>query len=236
MLGLILRLLHPAMPFVTEELWDRFGYGAECSLIRAPWPEPFAVPGAAEARAELDWVVRLIAEVRTVRAEMNVPPSMPAPVLLQDAAPETLARARALDRGDPPPGARVRAAAAGRARCRSGSAQAVLDEATVVLPLAGLIDLAAERARLEKERGKAAAEAEKVAQKLAIADFVARAPRRRWWRRTASGSPPRSPTSPGSRRRWRGLPRAAGPALVSTSVLFNTWRVACSKLMGCMPR
>ena len=51
-LGLVLRLLHPVMPFVTEELWDRFGYGAECSLIRAPWPEPFAVPGAAEARAE----------------------------------------------------------------------------------------------------------------------------------------------------------------------------------------
>ena len=50
-LGIVLRLLHPAMPFVTEELWDRFGYGPECSLIRAPWPEPFAVPGAAEARA-----------------------------------------------------------------------------------------------------------------------------------------------------------------------------------------
>ena len=174
-LGLILRLLHPAAPFVTEELWDRFGYGEKFSLIKAPWPEPFAVPGAAEARAELDWVVRLISEVRTVRSEMNVPPSQTSPVLLKDAAPESLAR-----------GARWREAIGRMARASDfgaldgevpkGSAQAVLDEATLVLPLAGIIDLAAERARLGRERGKAAAEAEKIGKKLANPDFVARAP------------------------------------------------------------
>ncbi|MBN8897103.1 MAG: valine--tRNA ligase, partial [Rhodospirillales bacterium] len=90
-LGLILRLLHPVMPFVTEELWDRFGYGGPCSLIRAPWPAPVAVPGAEAARAELDWVVRLIVTVRSVRAEMNVPPGTPTPILLRDAAPESIA-------------------------------------------------------------------------------------------------------------------------------------------------
>jgi len=173
-LGQVLRLLHPAMPYVTEELWDRFGYGAPCSLIGTAWPEPFAVPGAAEARAELGWVVKLIGEVRTVRAEMNVPPSRLAPILLKDAAPESLARARrwmeAIGRM-----ARADRLEALAGEIPAGSAQAVVEEATVVLPLAGLIDLAAERARLAKDRAKLADEAGKIAKKLGNADFVARA-------------------------------------------------------------
>ena len=174
-LGLILRLLHPAMPFVTEELWDRFGYGAPCSLIRAPWPEAGPVTEAAAARAELDWVVRLIGEVRSVRAEMNVPPGTRAPVLLRDAAPETLARAARWDE------AIRRLARADKVGplagpLPAGAAQTVLEEATIVVPLAGLIDLDAERVRLGRDRAKAQAEAEKIARKLANADFVARAP------------------------------------------------------------
>ncbi len=174
-LGIILRLLHPAMPFVTEEIWDSFGYDAPGSLIRTPWPDPAAVPGEAEARAELDWLVRLVSQVRAVRSEMNVPPSQRAPVLLKDAAPETLAR-----------GARWSEAIARMARASEfgplvgemprGAVQMVLDEATIVLPLAGVIDLAVERARLQKDRAKAAAEAEKIARKLDNRDFVARAP------------------------------------------------------------
>ena len=172
--GQMLRLLHPSMPFVTEELWDKFGYGAECSLIRAPWPEPFAVPQAAAARAELDWVVKLISEVRTVRAEMNVPPSRLAPLLLKDASAETLARGRrwmeAIGRM-----ARASALEALDGDVPAGSAQVVVDEATVVIPLAGVIDLDAERARLARERAKLADETQKVARKLDNADFVARA-------------------------------------------------------------
>jgi valyl-tRNA synthetase len=171
----ILRLLHPSMPFVTEELWDRFGYGEPCSLIGAAWPAPAAVSDAAAARAELDWVVRLIGLVRSVRTEMNVPPSLPSPVLLRDATPGTLARA---DRWIEPI---RRLARASDVRALVGplpkdSAQAVLDEATVVLPLEGLIDIAVERKRLTGTRDKAAAEARKMAQKLANADFVRRAP------------------------------------------------------------
>ncbi|MBN9563354.1 MAG: valine--tRNA ligase [Alphaproteobacteria bacterium] len=174
-LGIILRLLHPAMPFVTEELWDRFGYGPDCSLIGAPWPEPVAVPGAEEARAELDWVVRLIGEVRTVRSEMNVPPATLTPILLRDARPETLARGErwieAIRR-------MARASEFGplSGEMPKGAAQAVLDEATIVLPLAGVIDLDAERARLGRERVKAEQEAGKIGKKLDNADFVRRAP------------------------------------------------------------
>jgi valyl-tRNA synthetase len=174
-MGLILRLLHPAIPFVTEELWDRFGYGEPSTLIRAAWPEPTPVPDATQARVELDWVVRLIGLVRSVRNEMNVPPSKPSPVLLQGASAEMLER---VDRWNE---AIRRLARAYDVRLLSGempkgSAQAVLDEITVVLPLEGLIDIGAERTRLVKERDKLTGEAKKLSQKLANADFVNRAP------------------------------------------------------------
>jgi valyl-tRNA synthetase len=173
-LGTILRLLHPAMPFVTEELWGAFGFGAEGTLIRAPWPKPVAVPGAEAARAELDWVVGLITEVRGVRAEMRVPPSVLAPILLRDADEEALGRAaRWIDA--------IRRLARASDVCAitgdvpKGSAQAVLGPITIVLPLAELIDISAERIRLEKERAKALDEARKVVTKLSNESFVSRA-------------------------------------------------------------
>jgi valyl-tRNA synthetase len=172
--GVILRLLHPAVPFVTEELWHRFGYGEAFSLIREAWPEPVPVTDAEAARAELDWVVRLIGLVRSVRTEMNVPPAALAPILLRGAAPESLNRA---DRWIEPIRRMARAptVSALTGALPQGSAQAVLDEATVVLPLEGLIDVEAERKRLAANRDKALAEAEKVIRKLANPDFVSRA-------------------------------------------------------------
>ena len=174
-LGLILRLLHPTIPFVTEELWDRFGYGKASSLIGTAWPSPAPVPNAAQARIELDWVVRLIGLVRSVRNEMNVPPSKLSPVLLQGASAEMLGRT---DRWSE---AIRRLARASDVRLLSGevpagSAQAVLDEITIVLPLEGVIDIGLERNRLLKERDKLSGDASKLTQKLANADFVRRAP------------------------------------------------------------
>ncbi len=174
-LGVILRLLHPAMPFVTEELWDRFGYDGAWSLIREPWPTVVAVPDAEAARAELDWVVRLIGMVRSVRTEMNVPPAALAPVLLRDAAPEALVRAERWIEAIRRMARASEGARSGRREMPAGSAQAVLDEATVVLPLEGLIDVAAERKRLAGVRDKATAEGAKIGLKLANADFVSRA-------------------------------------------------------------
>ena len=173
-LGTVLRLLHPAMPFVTEVLWAEFGFGAEGTLIRAPWPVAVAVPEAEAARVELDWVVSLIGEVRAVRSEMRVPPSVLAPILLRDADAEALGRvARWID-------AIRRLARASEVspmvgEVPHGSAQAVLGGITIVLPLAEVIDLSAERARLEKERLRALDEAGKVAAKLGNESFVSRA-------------------------------------------------------------
>ncbi len=174
-LSTILRLMHPMTPYVTEALWDHFGYGEAGLLIRASWPVQVDVTDAAAAAEELDWTKKLISEIRTVRAEMNIPPSAKSPVLLQGAGDEILQRA-----------ARWQEAIFRMARASEigpvtggvpkGSAQAVIGEATIILPLAELIDLDAERSRLQAARGKAAAELEKVTAKLANADFVGRAP------------------------------------------------------------
>ncbi len=106
---------------------------------------------------------------------MNVPPSKPSPVLLQGVSADVLGR---VDRWME---AIRRLARASEVRALVGEppkgiAQAVLDEATIVLPLEGLIDIEAERARLLKELDRAAVEKKKAAQKLANADFVSRAP------------------------------------------------------------
>jgi valyl-tRNA synthetase len=173
-LGVILRLLHPAMPFVTEELWDEFGYGEPGSVIRAAWPQASAVPDAAAARQELDWVVRLIGEVRTVRAEMGVPAGAAVPIMLRDAAPATLTRA---DRWRDAIGrlARAPSVAALDGAIPRGAAQSVLDEATLVLPLAGVIDIAAEQTRLARDVARAQDEVVKLERKLDNPDFVGRA-------------------------------------------------------------
>ncbi|MGX9965602.1 valine--tRNA ligase [Roseomonas sp. F4] len=172
--GTILKLLHPAMPFMTEALHAEFGYGAECTLIRAAWPGAVPVADAEAAREELDWLVGLIGEVRGVRSEMNVPPSITVPLLLSGASGTTLARAEAWIE------VIRRMARATEVRPLEGAvpkgvAQVVVGEATVMLPLADVIDLSAERARLGQARAKAEAEAAKVTAKLGNADFVARA-------------------------------------------------------------
>jgi valyl-tRNA synthetase len=173
-LGLLLRLLHPVMPFVTEALWAELGYGGPATLIGATWPAPFETPGAAAARVELDWVIRLVTQVRTVRAEMNVPPSVRTPILLKDANAVTQTLARDWS-GEICRLARGTELTALEGAIPPGAAQAVMDEATLILPLGDVIDLAAERARLGRERERALADAGKIEQKLANADFVARA-------------------------------------------------------------
>ena len=183
-LGVILRLLHPAMPYVTEELWDRFGYGAECSLIGESWPQAVAVPGAEEARAELDWVVQFITEVRSVRAELGVPVAAK-PAVTGTPGPDAKANAAVWDWQARHQEALLRYARLSELTLQQGEAATAGNAAGLVafsvggvpfsMDLRGHIDLAAERARLGKARGVAEAEAKKVLAKLANADFVSRA-------------------------------------------------------------
>jgi valyl-tRNA synthetase len=168
----ILLMLHPFMPFVTEELWQKTDT-REHWLIDAAWP-CYKGLGDAAADAEMEWVIRLISEVRSVRAEMNVPAGAKIACVIAGAGSETRRRA-----------AQWEAEIMRLARLASisfedavpkASAQIVLDEATVALPLEGVIDFAAERTRLMKELEKIAKDMGGIDARLNNPSFVAKAP------------------------------------------------------------
>ncbi len=170
----IYKLLHPFMPFMTEELWSLTageGQSRDTLLAHAPWPElSFEDSSAAD---DINWLIELVSGIRSVRSEMNVPPSAQAPLAVleandltkeriahHDAAIKRLSRVADISLSDAAP---------------KGSAQLVVGEATYCMPLGSLIDLGAEMARLEKENGKLAAEMEKIDKKLSNEKFVANA-------------------------------------------------------------
>src|ERR1043166_1345893 len=173
----IFKLLHPFMPFITEELWAKTESGRAprgTLLIEADWPQPIAPPGTEAARGEMQWVIELISGIRSVRSEMNVPPSAKIALVLKDACTETRTR---LERNRDVILTLARLASADIADAvPPGSAQFVLGEAIAALPLGDVIDFARERARLEKELQKAEAEIARFDAKLANEQFVSRAP------------------------------------------------------------
>jgi valyl-tRNA synthetase len=166
----ILVMLHPFMPFVTEELWNAMGE-RPYELIVAKWPMPDARALDPEAGPEIDWLIRLVGAIRGARAELNVPPGAKLPLYVQDASGVTDARlqrnAAALQR-------LARVERVGQ-RPEGGAAQVVIDEATFVLPLEGVIDIAAEKARLLKAAEAAEKERDALAGRLANPSFVERA-------------------------------------------------------------
>jgi len=174
----ILHILHPLMPFITEELWQQLADRQGGELMLQPWPALAGLTDPA-AEAEMDWVVRMVSTVRGVRSEMNVPPSAQVDLLVAGLAPERagwLATHADLLRRLARCASLTAIAADQLDAHRSGAAQMVVDEATLVMPLGDIIDLAAERARLGKELAKLDAEVAKVDKKLGNADFIARAP------------------------------------------------------------
>lgn len=170
----IYKLLHPFMPFMTEELWAHTaGEGAsrDTLLCHADWPAPeFSDENSA---ADINWLIDLVTGIRSARSEMNVPPGAVAPLVVvgangvtqerllrHEAAIKRLSRVEMITVTDVAP---------------KGAAQIVIGEATACLPLGALIDIGAEKARLEKAIGKVEQEMGKIAGKLNNEKFVANA-------------------------------------------------------------
>lgn len=167
----ILVMLHPFMPFITEELWNLIGT-RDNALIVARWPLALAAVDS-EAQAEIDWLIRLVSAIRTARTELNVPPGAKLPMVVREGREEThrrldrqgaalarLGRVASLSFGDVPAG---------------GAAQIVVDEATFILPLEGVIDIAAEKARLAKALAAAEKERDGLGNRLSNPAFVEKA-------------------------------------------------------------
>jgi valyl-tRNA synthetase len=171
----IYKLLHPFMPFLTEELWAQAAGDGEARmslLCHAAWPAPEFEDK--DAAAEINWLIDLVSGIRSVRSEMNVPPAAVAPLVALGVGPSTQAR---LSRHE---AAIRRLARVGEtseaATAPKSSAQIVVGEATFCLPLGDLIDLSAEAARLQKEIAKVTEEIARLHKKLSNEKFVANAP------------------------------------------------------------
>jgi valyl-tRNA synthetase len=172
----ILRLLHPFMPFISEELWSvtaEHGPQRHHMLALDAWPAHDGLDDDV-VEAEIGWVIDLITAIRSVRVEMNIPAATMLPLVLADASPQTairakhwsefiqrLARIADISFADAPP---------------RGAVQLVVRGDVAALPLKGVIDLDAERARLAKEMAKADADIARVDAKLNNPNFASRAP------------------------------------------------------------
>jgi len=171
---IILKLLQPFMPFICEEIWSRTGATESGLIMLAAWPaveESWQDPASSD---EMEWAIRLVSQVRAVRSEMNVPPGAQIPMHLIGASDVTrarlekhrdvvarLARFESIELADSAP---------------TGSVQVVVDEATVALQLADVIDIAQERERLTREIDKITGEIAKIDGKLGNEKFIAKAP------------------------------------------------------------
>ncbi len=177
----LLRALHPLMPFITEEIWQRVaplvpGAFTTASIMLAPWPAAGAFAADAAAEHEIGWLMRVVLGVRQIRGEMDISPARKLPLLLQHAGAEDielaqrhqalLMRLAGVNAPQPvAPGATPPPAAA-----------ALVGELTLLVPMAGLIDPAAEHARLSKRIEKTRQEIARARAKLGNDNFVRGAP------------------------------------------------------------
>lgn len=175
----LLRLIHPLMPFITEEIWQRIAPLAQKegdTIMLQPYPVFDETQINQDATADIEWLKKVVLSLRKIRSEMNISPKKELPLLLQKGHAQdkerlernkdflkTLAKIESftwlLDEDTPPP-----------------AAIALVDELELLIPLAGLIDKDAELARLEKELGKLEKEMTKIQGKLGNESYIAKAP------------------------------------------------------------
>jgi valyl-tRNA synthetase len=190
----VLRALHPVIPFITEEIYQEVAKvlvrssmsaknspsslpdSSTKSILQSTYPQAADFAADDEATAEIEWFKAVLSGVRKIRSEMNIPPGKTIPLLLADG--DALDRTRAaklapqiafLARTEPAQWIEARAE-------EPAAAAAVIGGLRVLIPLAGLIDLAAEKARLAREISRIEGEIRKCESKLGNANFVANAP------------------------------------------------------------
>lgn len=169
----ILTLLNPIMPFMTESLYAQIA-PRESRLLESAWPETIKINGFLSSQDEINWIKQLISEIRSVRADMNVPAGATIPMIIKDASEqatswiknhqEIISRLARLE------------SIAFDVIAPKGSVQGVVDGATIILPIADIIDLDQEKARLAKELTKLEGEIKKIDAKLGNEKFIANAP------------------------------------------------------------
>jgi valyl-tRNA synthetase len=167
----ILVMLHPLMPFITEELWHAMGERPN-DLIVAKWPEPEAKADH-DAKAEMEWLIDLVSQIRSARTELNVPAGAKVHLFAGEAPERTADR---LDRHHPMLSRLARLESIQLSRFDgTGAAQVLVDETSYAIPLEGIIDLEAEKARLSKAAAAAEKERDSLAGRLSNPNFVERA-------------------------------------------------------------
>jgi valyl-tRNA synthetase len=174
----LLRALHPLMPFISEELWQRVAPAAGVAgptIMCQPYPAAGAFPADEAAEAELAWLQGFVLGIRQIRGEMDIPPSRPLPVLLENASAEDRRRL------DTHRHYLAQLARLGEISLLDGAAapvaaMALLGGTRILVPMAGLIDVATERERLGKALARAEAEVARVKTKLANRQFADNAP------------------------------------------------------------
>jgi valyl-tRNA synthetase len=175
----LLRALHPLIPFITEEIWHevapKLGIEGDTISLRS-YPDATALPADAAAETQIEWLKAILSQVRRIRSEMNIAPGKPIPLLFANGSDADRARTQ-----------KFAAQIAFLARAESQrwlesseaeppAAAAIIGDMKLLIPLEGLIDLGAEKQRLNREIKRLEGEIAKCNGKLANANFVQNAP------------------------------------------------------------